>query len=144
MSTDVDTDVDVDVDTDTDVVVDTDVESVIRAFDSCDAKELLRLLCKLKEEGPDEPEAGICEYVGHPLELLVTQLAQHWPEFSGNVLYPVPDPRSEGRDPRLRPAMARARYVYGSAEGMWNREDPYGAARWRLVDWLIQQLEKNL
>lgn len=87
-----------------------------------------------------DPELGICTAVsrGAPspevrLECLklLTDLMEEWPEFSGYRAYPVPHP-SESSD--------QAFYL-ASTEDMWSPESAYGAARLRLLDWLIVRLE---
>ena len=87
-----------------------------------------------------DPELGICEAVirGEPSPeihsghlVLLNDLVEEWPEFSGDRSYPVPHP-SESPD--------RA-FDLASAEDMWSPESAYGAARLRLLDWLIAQLE---
>ena len=89
-----------------------------------------------------DPELGICNAVsrGAPspelhsgcLRLLL-DLMEEWPEFSGYPSYPVPHPDDEV-------APDRAFYL-ASAEDMWSPESAYGAARLRLLDWLIAHLE---
>lgn len=93
-----------------------------------------------KETGRFDPELGICSAVAlgasspeirsGRLELL-TGLMEEWPEFSGYRAYPVPHP-SESPD--------KAFYL-ASAEEMWSPGSAYGAARLRLLDWLIAQLD---
>ena len=87
-----------------------------------------------------DPELGICNAVSkhHPspelrseLLILLRDLVEQWPEFSGYPAYPVPHP-SENPD--------RAFYL-ASPKEMWSPEDYYGAARLRLLDWLIARLE---
>lgn len=87
-----------------------------------------------------DPELGICNAVarGEPsaelryecLRLLVN-LTEGWPEFSGSPYYPVPHPTK-------RPNIA---FDLASAEDMWSPGSVYGAARLRLLDWLIARLE---
>ena len=62
---------------------------------------------------------------------LLTGLMEKWPEFSGDRAYPVPHP-IESPD--------KAFYL-ASAEEMWSPVSAYGAARLRLLDWLIARLE---
>lgn len=87
-----------------------------------------------------DPDLGICNAVGlgapsleirsGHLELLM-DLMEQWPEFSGARMYPVPHP-SESPDKA---------FDLVSAEDMWSPEGYYGAARLRLLDWLIAHLE---
>ena len=87
-----------------------------------------------------DPELGICNAVSlsepppgfRPRFLtLPIGLMEEWPEFSGYRLYPVPHPT-------MRPDTA---FYSASAEDMWSPESAYGAARLRLLDWLITKLE---
>lgn len=91
-----------------------------------------------------DPELGICNAVGlctqspelrrgylRLLRELLTGLMEEWPEFSGYRAYPVPHP-DESPD--------RA-FDLASAEEMWSPGSAYGAARLRLLDWLIAQLD---
>lgn len=87
-----------------------------------------------------DPELGICNAVGLGAQspelrseflILLRGLVEQWPEFSGYPSYPVPHP-SENPD--------RAFYL-ASPKEMWSPEGYYGAARLRLLDWLIAHLE---
>ena len=87
-----------------------------------------------------DPDLGICNAVvrGAPSpEIrsgrlgLLNDLMEEWPEFSGDRSYPVPHP-SESPD--------RA-FDHACAEEMWSPGSAYGAARLRLLDWLIARLE---
>ena len=90
-----------------------------------------------EETGGFDPELGICNAVILSPEFrsgcmkLLLDLMEEWPEFSGNRAYPVPHP-SENPD--------KAFYLV-FAEDMWGPGSAYGAARLRLLDWLIAQLE---
>ena len=86
-----------------------------------------------------DPELGICSAVADSAptpELrtrclrLIMDLAEEWPEFSGSAIYPVPHPT-------MRPGRA---FVLTPTENMWSPESAYGAARLRLLDWLIARL----
>lgn len=87
-----------------------------------------------------DPELGICNAVGLGARspelrsvflILLRGLVEQWPEFSGYPSYPVPHP-SESPD--------RA-FDLASPKEMWSPESAYGAARLRLLDWLIAELE---
>lgn len=87
-----------------------------------------------------DPELGICNAVtlgASSLAVrsgclgLLTGLIEEWPEFSGYRAYPVPHP-SESPDEA---------FYLASAEEMWSPGSAYGAARLRLLDWLIARLE---
>ena len=62
---------------------------------------------------------------------LLKDLMEQWPEFSGDRAYPVPHP---DKDPKMA-------FDLASPKEMWSPESAYGAARLRLLDWLISQLE---
>lgn len=71
-------------------------------------------------------EAGYYSY-----ENVLSDLYSRWGKFSGDVSYPVPDPR--GGD---------AGYVYKYTTDLWSGE--YGALRYELLDFLINRLAKEL
>lgn len=86
------------------------------------------------------PELGICYAVVRGVSSLAVRsgclsllldLMEEWPEFSGDRAYPVPHPDES-------PDMA---FDHASAEDMWSPGSAYGAARLRLLDWLIAQLD---
>lgn len=87
-----------------------------------------------------DPDLGICSAVVRSpqsleirsgrLELLM-DLMEQWPEFSGARMYPVPHPSES-------PDMA---FGFVSTKDMWSPGSAYGAARLRLLDWLIAKLE---
>ena len=62
-----------------------------------------------------------------------SELAKEWPEFSGDDAYPVPYPPDE----RMPAGVAYQDFAH---DHMWARDHPYGAARWRLVEWMIRNL----
>ena len=87
-----------------------------------------------------DPEFGICNAVvrGEPSPRtrsgclrLLSDLMEEWPEFSGNISYPVPHPNEN-------PDMA---FCLAYPKDMWSPGSAYGAARLRLLDWLIAKLE---
>lgn len=63
----------------------------------------------------------------------IHDLFKKWPEFSGDVEFPVPS-FTEGMD-------AEDAYMKTDNKDMWNCCHPYGAARFRLVDFLIKELQ---
>jgi len=95
---------------------------------------LLEELKTLRDEGPKRPGEGICKNLCSPAnEVEFNRLAEAWPNSSGNITYPVPDP---DRDPNEA-------YNFTPDEEMWSPDNPYGAARLDLLDWAIEQLEKE-
>lgn len=102
---------------------------------------LLGVLKHIKEVGPIEESEGLClnvhyhsralynnEMPGMSLVRLV-KLFEEWPEGTGTRDYPVPGFFGRGR---------RDSFMHHKK---WSFYGPYGRARWRLVDWMIQQLE---
>ena len=57
-------------------------------------------------------------------------LIRRWPEFSGDIVYPVPVPEL-GTPPWDVTLTSR----------LWDGRTKHGAARWRLLDYLIEQTE---
>lgn len=81
------------------------------------------------------PQAGICTNV-MMLRKFVDEAddrldftSREWPEYSGNFIYPVPS-WSE----RYTPKDA---YRQANPTAKWSAAHPYGAARLRLLDFLI-------
>lgn len=85
-------------------------------------------------------DCGIC---GQPVVVclsleaynIVRALMVKWPKFSGACSYPVPS-TIEGCDPR--------ECFHNKLKDLWNKEDEYGALRWELLDWLIEQPETDV
>ena len=85
-------------------------------------------------------DLGICDNLVRHLSLhdedacmdLLDTLFKQWPEFSGSRFYPVPHPT-------MRPGAAFTEAE--SQRNLWSSDQPYGAARLRLLDWLIARLE---
>lgn len=114
--------------------------------------ELHTQLTKLKAFGPDNAKAGICSNIADLLyrrefsdadEVVICRdlhtLASEWPKGSGCRVYVVPHPQDLSRTGRAQHA-AMSAYLSGSAGDLWSREPgSYGALRWELLDWLIEQ-----
>ena len=64
------------------------------------------------------------------LDLLHREI-RAWPEFSGYIDYPVRSPAPGAATPLSAAASDRR----------WDASTEYGAARWRLLDYLIEQTE---
>ena len=67
------------------------------------------------------------------------KLMQEWPKHSGETSYPIKDP--DGKD---SPWEMYERHVGSPIEEevdhMWNREvSAYAAARWELLEWMIEE-----
>ena len=91
------------------------------------------LLGSIKEK--PNTSAGIC---GQPAMIslslgafsVVRELMVQWPKYSGSYDYPVPSV-DEGRTP--------SQCFYDKA--LWDRDTEYGALRWELLEWLLEQPE---
>ena len=94
--------------------------------------KLLKSLLKIKA-CPDK-DRGICNSVPHSFEIsrLLFSLFKAWPKFSGTLNFPVPHP--------TEPFSAAGAYY--AAENKWEGE--YGALRMELLDFCINELEKEL
>ena len=106
-----------------------------------DNTELDRLLRETLESIPSDYRStdGICHYVARryqgriPEELVASlmtrfiKLAAEWPEFTGRRIFPVP----------------HGDFVSATAIEKWGESHPYGAARWRLIRWMIARLEET-
>lgn len=91
--------------------------------------DLLTALKTLRDDGPNDSGVGICSNVAGLLgeEIPLYRFMEGWPEHSGSRCYPVPHPAGCPLD------------GFWSAEDVWVGE--YGAARRRLLDYMIEQLE---
>lgn len=106
---------------------------------------ILEALKDIKANGPSHLDSGIC----HNVELLVTkgraiptpletmqkmqQLFRNWPNYSDDPSFPIPHPK--------KPESQYCAYMKLST---WSKRGEYGRSRWALVDWMIEQLEKEL
>lgn len=94
-------------------------------------------------------EHGICRAVKYnfgaecvdEVQLLLNGIFVKWPEYSGNEYYPVPDPDWDDDLYSEHDAAERA-YDNASSETLWH--GPYGEARMRLLDFIIQTLSEEL
>ncbi len=90
------------------------------------------------EINPNNYTYGLCEVLCRGYDTAVLwPLFTRWPEFSGNSNYPIRwpgDPAGRGQ----RQAAEDAYYRFPR----WTGE--YGAARLRLLDFIISELEKEL
>ena len=75
---------------------------------------------------PPRSTRGICAYVGH--NAILEELWKDWPEHSGNAKFPVP--HKNGAAPA---------FVTSRDDEMWSPKYAYGAARLRLLDYLIEE-----
>lgn len=112
---------------------------------------LCEVLCRIHELKQDEAhDVGICGLVtrvakGTLLEKVdlcneFVDLYKDWPEYLGNSYYPVSDPDAPGKTGYEDYAEYKYDSIYGQ---MWLKSDPYGAARWRLLEWAIEESRKR-
>ena len=93
------------------------------------------LLIAIKEK--PNTRAGIC---GQPAMMslrlgafaVVRDLMVQWPKYSGSYDYPVPSV-DEGRTP--------SQCFHDNIHDLWDRDTEYGALRWELLEWLLEQPE---
>lgn len=104
------------------------------------AAGLRALRSYVNSESFDGHVCGICDLIAefvltsrHDNERWLRVQFSKWPEFSGDRVFPIP-----GYDD---PAQA---YVRANEHEMWSPEHPYGAARRRLLDFLIDRAEAGL
>lgn len=75
---------------------------------------------------------GICSETGIPSEWLTDKFRQ-WPEFSGCPVHPVPSCCD----------VLNEEAYYTLRAHRWNPDHPYGQARIRLLDFLIECAERE-
>lgn len=104
---------------------------------------MLNRLLRLRDHGPEGYKAGICGYAvlecygtgrgaGKRAFSLLIEAMRGWSEHSGDEAYPVPYYRGDGNPV----------YGYHITRDLWDKHTEYGRARWRLVDFLIEELKK--
>ena len=111
------------------------------------ALNLYHALCEIREYRV-EPSCGICgnlhERLIRDLELperglsirQFRDLCEAWPEYSGAHEYPVWTDRSVSPLRQYEQAQ--------ESETLWDSGTSYGAARWRLLNWAIAELEARI
>ena len=93
-------------------------------------EELLSKLLMLRASGPRVLHHGICSNIG--VMHLPVEILEKWSKYTGNNCYPVPDPE-------LSPAKA-----FTKTMNLWDRSTKYGRNRWELVNFLIEELSKDV
>lgn len=103
-------------------------------------KEALEVLKALRELGPTTEARfyGICFSLKEATDYLTVRFimdeyAPLWDEYSGDIEYPVPGFDEMG-----------SITAYNTTDDMWDKNTEYGRARYRLVDHLIECIEKDL
>lgn len=92
-----------------------------------ETEELLEELKQLHNLGGGE--LGICKCVNYRHEQKLAKLFARWPKSSKNPVYPIPGGMEAYANARL-------------CRTMWDRSTEYGALRWELLEWLIEELQK--
>lgn len=97
---------------------------------------LLSALIQIKEQGPRAIEHGICDNVEFVVEEgystfgpILKRLFKSWPEYSGSLTFPVKHPDKTPHDGFI------------NSYNLWEGE--YGAARKRLLTYLIENLQQG-
>lgn len=101
-------------------------------------KTTIKTLLGIIKEMPTH-DRGIC---GQPAMVslrlgafaVVRDLMVQWPKYSGSYDYPVPS-TIEGRTPCQ---------CFHDIHDLWDRSTEYGALRWELLEWLIEQPELDV
>lgn len=93
-----------------------------------------KYLLKIKNNGPGNQFSGICCNIKNTG--FVADMSHLWPRFSGLESYPVPSCTDA--------SPIRAYYDAQDTETMWDRDHPYGQARWELVDFLIDVADRQI
>ena len=120
-------------------------------------ENLLAILRRVKDVVTADGYAvhsGLCEHIEdeaynnlrYPSEYAVADMGiehaqammQLWPEYSGDPSFPVPDTS----DPWPSRNAASKLYLNTFGRAFWNPEHHYGAARLRLLAWMIDHLEQ--
>lgn len=94
--------------------------------------DLHERLKRLRAEGPENLELGICDNCEGSSDLIIS-IGVQWPEYSGILIFPVPCPDMNPADAFL-----------ALRDAHWNPDHTYGAARLRFLDWLIEQTAPDL
>lgn len=113
-------------------------------------KLLLEMLKTIKANGPKVLSSGICgnywnvvtAYTGELRKFscqasdVMRGMFHRWPEYSGDYAFPIRTDKSRSANTQFDRS--------GSVKTMWSTRYPYGRARWRLLNWMIQQLEAEI
>lgn len=101
---------------------------------------LLERLKNLHQNGPAPRKYGICTQV-RGITALETGYMHHlmlqWPGCSEHFTFIVPARRSD-----TSAKSAQNAYAYCNTVQMWDRNTEYGALRWELLEWMIEELQK--
>lgn len=101
-----------------------------------DKNLILETLLKIKDDYPITFKGkgnGICSYFGLASAKYITSKFPLWPKYSGISNFPVKSGRTET-------SSRSAFYRYHK----WSRCTQYGKDRWELLDFLIEQVKKDI
>lgn len=100
---------------------------------------LLTALKQLRENGPNNRDAGICSqfdlyglYSSEERQQFRDSF-ETWPHYSGDPSFPVPSPDR---------SIAAIDYYFDKGNDLWDRDTEYGRLRWDLLDHIIKELSK--
>lgn len=108
-------------------------------------QHLLNMLKKIHEKRDNL--TGICNNIRIYMEWdeagkeKFLKLVKAWPKYSGRLYYPVPAPQDMIK--QLGDPLTAAEYAYLTARNYWDKRTEYGRLRWELLEWMIQELEKE-
>lgn len=85
-------------------------------------------------------DRGICEqpaitHLSIKAFNMVQKLMVQWPKYSGSYDYPVPAVKED---------MTPKEQFHHDPNSLWDANTEYGALRWELLDWLIEQPELDV
>lgn len=90
--------------------------------------ENLRNILLVRRDSYTHPKAyGICKRIDEDQRLICERIWVNWEHYSGNPVFPVPS----GNMPHI------AYFKYKR----WSKKSKYGQMRYKLLDYLIEQLE---
>lgn len=100
---------------------------------------LLEKLLRVKSNGTNNSNSGICLQLGHlsgaDLDTLHHKMSS-WPKYSGSYAYPIPSTK-KGLTPR-------GCYMYHVRKrNNWTGKNTYSKLRYELLDFLIAELSKD-
>lgn len=116
--------------------------------------DVLISICKSMKNPENWHGYGICFCIAERCETsddrvnlkrTFRDIQKDWPEYSGDMTYPVPafgcDDDGEDEEP---PFFAQEAFENASDKEMWDEHDsPYAATRWRLLNFVIDRLERK-
>lgn len=99
-------------------------------------KLILQTLLNIKDDYPINYKGkgnGICSYFGKASAKYIKSKFEFWPKFSGVINFPVPSTRANT-------CASSAFYNFHK----WNINTQYGRDRRELLDFLIEQVKKDI